>query len=74
MLRSIFSALDRSKDGKLEFRELSAAFELFGFGMMDQDELQRKFNEVDEDNSGYVEFTEVRAHELRKASLPPPWY
>ena len=37
-----------------------AAFELFGFGMVDRSELQRTFDEVDEDHSGYVEFAEVR--------------
>ena len=58
VLRSIFTALDRSKDGKLSMHELSAAFELFGFGMMDRDELQTTFNEFDQDRSGYVEFAE----------------
>lgn len=62
VLRSIFSALDRSNDGKLSFQEMAAAFELFGFGVVDRPHLQLKFDEVDEDHSGYVEFAEVRVH------------
>ncbi|KAK5710312.1 hypothetical protein LTS12_028003, partial [Elasticomyces elasticus] len=58
-LRTLFDAVDRNKDGRLDKSELAQAFEKAGV-MVSNARLDRFFGYIDKDHDGMIDFTEWR--------------
>lgn len=56
-LQQVFQALDKNKDGKLQYDELLQGYEEF-YGDFAKEEVDRIFKLVDVDNSGEIDFSE----------------
>ena len=56
-LQEVFQALDKNKDGKLQYDELIEGYQEF-YGEFAQTEVDRIFKLVDVDNSGEIDFSE----------------
>lgn len=56
-LQQVFQALDKNKDGKLQYAELLSGYEEF-YGDFAKEEVDRIFKLVDVDNSGEIDFSE----------------
>lgn len=56
-LQQVFQALDKNKDGKLQYDELLSGYEEF-YGEFAKEEVDRIFRLVDVDNSGEIDFSE----------------
>lgn len=56
-LAKVFKAIDKNGDGHLTKEELKAGYEIFKGPVSDM-EIERVFQAVDTDESGYIEFTE----------------
>lgn len=73
-LWQLFQAIDRDSSGKLEKKELSAAFERAGVSVSNA-RLERFFNYIDKDRSGTIDFSEWRGrHNTRRTRLPDRSY
>ncbi|KAK9766440.1 hypothetical protein K7432_004463 [Basidiobolus ranarum] len=56
-MRDAFLSFDKDGDGVIDPQELKSVLEHYG-EHIDDDEIQRMFNEVDIDGNGYIEFDE----------------
>ena len=67
-LQQVFQALDKNKDGKLQYDELINGYEEF-YGDFAKTEVDRIFKLVDVDNSGEIDFSEFVTATVNRNSL-----
>ncbi|CAK0885117.1 unnamed protein product [Prorocentrum cordatum] len=70
-LQRKFKRLDRSKDSKLDFSEMSALL-LKGNPDLTEREMRALFQDADKDGSGALDFDEFMAHIFSEAARPDP--
>jgi len=57
-LARIFKALDKNGDGKLSKEEIFEGYELFFGKNMEKADIEKMFDAVDIDKSGYIDYSE----------------
>jgi len=57
-LARIFKAIDKNGDGKLSLQEILEGYDQFFGKNMDKSDIEKMFNSVDIDKSGFIDYSE----------------
>jgi len=67
-LKQIFSGFDKGKDGQISFEELQKGLLEIKSSHLNEEELKKKFNSIDVDKNGKIDYTEFIAATMEEAN------
>lgn len=68
-LARIFKAIDKNGDGKLSKEEILEGYDKFFGKTMDKEEIEKMFDAVDIDRSGYIDYSEFVVASMNEKTL-----
>ena len=68
-LDKIFKALDKNGDGKLSKEEITEGYDLFFGKSMDKEGIEKMFDSVDIDKSGFIDYSEFVIASMNEKAL-----
>jgi calcium-dependent protein kinase len=68
-LDKIFKALDKNGDGKLSKEEITEGYDLFFGKAMDKEGIEKMFDSVDSDKSGFIDYSEFVIASMNEKAL-----
>jgi calcium-dependent protein kinase len=68
-LAKIFKAIDKNGDGKLSKDEIMEGYDLFFGKTMDKGDIEKMFDSVDIDKSGYIDYSEFVIASMNEKQL-----
>jgi len=68
-LAKIFKAIDKNGDGKLSKQEIMEGYDLFFGKNLDQVDIEKMFDSVDIDKSGFIDYSEFVIASMNEKQL-----